>query len=178
MFEHTVTLPLLSASLIFLFVGLTNLLSFNEIPIYDIVPFGESHLQNLIYYLSTPLSLALISVISYLVLVYKKLRKRKPDYVMALSTSFGTVSLLLTSHLINGMMFFYGLTNPVYENGIINYDAIQMIATILLYNIIVRDFALNFEGNGGLTGFMRKMMVKHLKKYFTLTQFNKSKTKN
>lgn len=166
MVEHTVTLPLLSASLIITFVGLTNFLSFNEIPIYDILPFEESHLQNVIYYLSLPQSLALIAVVSYLVLVFKKLRKRKSDYVMAFSTSFGSVSLLLTSHLINGMMFFYGLTNPIYENGNINYDAVQMIATILLYNIIVRDFALNFEGNGGLTGFVRKMIIKHLKKYF------------
>ena len=78
--------------------------------------------------------------------------------------TFASTSLLLASYLITSMMFFHALTNPVFVNETINFESLQTILVIFAYNVLARDLALNVDGQGGITGLIRKFIIKYVKK--------------
>jgi len=95
--------------------------------------------------------------VTYAVLVVRKLREQQKNYLNTLGLTFASTSLLFASYLITGAMFFYGLTNPIFIDGTINFESLQTILVIFIYNVLARDLALNVDGQGGITGFMKKL---------------------
>ena len=136
----------------------------NEFPIWNFTPFTEIDLQNLIHYIQNSWIWFAGFIATYVVLIVRKLRKNPSDYLNIFSITFASTSLLLASYLITSMMFFYALTNPVFVNGTINYESLQTILVIFAYNVLARDLSLNVDGQGGITGLIRKFIIKHVKK--------------